>query len=298
MISHNVLLGWAFSPYPTQWPPLVYICLVVTLIGLRATLSDTSGWRQFVRELCLILPAVLLYFLVRGSVNARQADAVANAKFLIQVERSFGIFVEQDWQEAITKYPAAVTTMNWIYIWAHWPFVAVSAGWLWCRNRAAYRSLRTAILVSGALGLILFALTPVAPPRLMPDAGFVDTVVNQSRSYRVLQPPALTNIYAAFPSLHFGWNLLVGITLVRHSGTRLGRSIGMICPVAMFMAIVLTANHYILDGVAGGAIALVGYAVAQRTGHGSSSVADAKNLSRYPTRTTRQRKRTLVPTHE
>jgi hypothetical protein len=80
----------------------------------------------------------------------------------------------------------------------------------------------------------------------------------------VLQPPAFVNQYAAMPSLHFGWDLLIGLMLFWNARTRLVRAIGLAMPVAMYAAIVLTANHYLVDGVVGGAVALTGLTVAVR----------------------------------
>lgn len=131
---------------------------------------------------------------------------------------------------------------------------------MWSRHRDAYPVYRNAVLISGAAGMIVFALYPVAPPRLVPELGLVDTVTLHSHSYRVLQPPALTNLYASVPSLHFGWDFLVGIAIARNANPRPGRLIGVLLPIAMFSAIVLTANHYLVDGVAGGIFALTALA--------------------------------------
>jgi hypothetical protein len=83
-----------------------------------------------------------------------------------------------------------------------------------------------------------------------------------SHSYRVLQPPAFVNQYAAVPSLHFGWDLLIGIALITQSRWLAVRIAGAIIPLLMVSAIVLTANHYIFDALAGGAVALTGLAIA------------------------------------
>jgi hypothetical protein len=117
------------------------------------------------------------------------------------------------------------------------------------------------MFVSGGIGLFVFALYPVAPPRLT-ALGYVDTVTERSEAYRVLQPPAFVNPYAAMPSLHVGWDLLVGLAVASAAGTVLLRWVGRMMPVLMFAAVVLTANHYLVDGVAGAALALLGLAVA------------------------------------
>jgi membrane-associated phospholipid phosphatase len=90
----------------------------------------------------------------------------------------------------------------------------------------------------------------------------IDTVARDSNAYRVLQPPAFTNQYAALPSLHFGWNLLVGIVLVRQSRRLAVKLLGWMSPPAMALATILTANHYVIDVVAGALFALAGLLIA------------------------------------
>ncbi|HSL63230.1 MAG TPA: phosphatase PAP2 family protein, partial [Gaiellaceae bacterium] len=134
---------------------------------------------------------------------------------------------------------------------------------LFVSRRASYLLLRRAMMVSGAIGFAFFALLPVAPPRLLP-VGLVDTVADRSESYRALQPPSLTNQYAAMPSLHFGWNLLVGIVLFLTFTTLAVRVFAVLMPAAMGFAVIATANHYVLDVVVGAALVLIGLAVASR----------------------------------
>jgi membrane-associated phospholipid phosphatase len=88
----------------------------------------------------------------------------------------------------------------------------------------------------------------------------VDTITERSTSYRTLQPPGLINKYAALPSLHFGWNLLVGIVLWRVTRSRAIRAFAVVMPVAMAFAVVATGNHYVVDVLAGGVVALAGLA--------------------------------------
>jgi membrane-associated phospholipid phosphatase len=103
----------------------------------------------------------------------------------------------------------------------------------------------------------------VAPPRLA-ELGLLDTVTQHSHAYRVLQPPAFTNIYAAMPSLHVGWDLLMGIAIATVARHRVMRLVGVLLPALMAVAVVVTANHYVVDVVAGASVALAGLVVARR----------------------------------
>jgi hypothetical protein len=129
--------------------------------------------------------------------------------------------------------------------------------WLIWKHTEHFSVYRSALLFSGAIGLLCFVLLPMAPPRFLADQGFVDTVVQRSNAYRVLQPPAFTNQYAAMPSLHLGWNLLMGIAIVRCASTRWAKAFGVLMPLMMYLATIVTANHYLLDGMAGAGVALI-----------------------------------------
>jgi membrane-associated phospholipid phosphatase len=104
----------------------------------------------------------------------------------------------------------------------------------------------------------------MAPPRFLESYGFVDTVAAGSEAYATLYPASVANWYAAMPSLHVGWTLLMGIALATLAGNRLVRAIGIVLPVAMYAATVLTANHYLADGLAGTMVAVTGLAIARQ----------------------------------
>jgi len=141
--------------------------------------------------------------------------------------------------------------------------------------------LRNAMVASGLMGLCVYTTYPVAPPRLA-DMGLVDTITEQSSSYRVLQPPAFVNQYAAMPSLHVGWDLLVGLALVAAAGSLAVRTVGRLMPVVMAAATVLTANHYVLDVLVGALFGLAGWAVALRLERRRAARAAAASPVRLP----------------
>jgi len=213
-----------------------------------------------VHQLLLFVAFALAYFLIRGLTEASAGQALRNAERLIEFEQWLGIYREEQLQSLILGHKFLIDLANWAYIWLHWPAITVIGIYLAATARDQYVVIRNAIFISGGIGLIIFATFPVMPPRLAVDS-FVDTVTEWSSSYRLLQPPSLTNQYAALPSLHFGWNLLIGIGLFWSARHRLIRVIAVLLPIAVFAAVILTANHYIIDPIAGGALALFGLGV-------------------------------------
>ncbi|HMM41713.1 MAG TPA: phosphatase PAP2 family protein [Thermomicrobiales bacterium] len=245
---------------PLDWSTGVYVILMVLCLVVRWMIPASHQRHvRVIREVLMIAPAALFYFLVRGLVHANGDVALDHAYDLIEFEKRLGLFHEQQLQSLITPHRWLVDFFNWVYIWGHWPFLAGVFTWIVIAHPRAYPKYRNTMFLSGLIGMAIFALHPVAPPRLVPDIGLIDTVTKHSNSYRVFQPPALTNPYAAFPSLHFGWDLLVGMAVFFEARRWWARAIGIIMPVLMYMAIVLTANHYIIDGIAGGLLVVSCY---------------------------------------
>jgi hypothetical protein len=219
--------------------------------------------RGLLVELALVLAGVAAYFTARGVTEADPSVAVRNAHDVLAVERALGLAQEATLQGYVLAHPRLMDLVNWVYIWGHWPVIMVVLLWTWRRHPRAYAVLRNALVLSGLIGVVVFISYPVAPPRLA-DLGLLDTVSARSQAYRVLQPPAFVNQYAAIPSLHVGWNLLIGITIVRCSPHLLVRALGVLLPVAMAIAVILSANHYVVDGLLGALVALTGLLVAER----------------------------------
>jgi PAP2 superfamily len=242
--------------------------------------------RNVAWEAALVLPAVAAYFAIRNVTAGGAGAAFENADRIVRAERLLGILREESVQAALLGNDTIITFANWVYIWGHWPVILATgvALFLWRRDR--YRLLRNAMFVSGAIGFLFFAFFPVAPPRLL-DLGLVDTVTRESSSYRALQPPGLTNQYAAFPSLHAGWNVLVGIVLFGTTAHIAVRTFAILSPLAMMFAVVATANHFVLDVAGGIAVVLVGLAAAifiERSRTGATLLRSAGELPRAGTR--------------
>lgn len=214
-------------------------------------------------EVALVGIALPLYYLARGLSHERVAVAFDHANQLIDLEKALGMFWEADLQDQVLSHGWLVDSLNAMYLYGHLPIVLVVAIWLYSRHWPQYLLMRNAFLISGAIGLIVYVSFPVAPPRLMPEEfGFTDTVFRQYGVSRVANPWFLRNEYAAVPSLHFGWNLLAAVAVWLASRDIALRSFAVVMPLATLAAIVLTANHYFLDAVAGLLAVAAGMAIA------------------------------------
>jgi hypothetical protein len=207
-------------------------------------------------EALIIVPAYVLYQLVRGTVEGRTAEAFHRATKLVDIEQALGIFWEAELQGIILTWDIAVRLVNTVYVWGHLPVIIVVAIWLLAFHSHRYALFRNAFLISGGIGLMLFWLIPTAPPRFLQYWGFVDTAVGTG-SYYIFQPPAFVNQYAAMPSLHFGWSLLAAVAIFANLRAPY-RYLALPMPVATLGGVVLTANHFFLDAVAGAAVAMLG----------------------------------------
>jgi membrane-associated phospholipid phosphatase len=229
--------------------------------AITVPMGERTRW--VLGQVFLVVTLIFIYFRVRGLTAATPQVAVQHARQVVGVERDLGIFIEVDAQRALLGSEALSTFANWVYVWGHWPVIVATLVWLVWRHRDEYRRLRDAMAVSGLLGMAIFVTYPVAPPRLAEPA-LVDTVAEESDAYRVLQPPQFVNQYAAMPSLHAGWDLLVGLAIIAASTHVAMRVVGYVLPMLMAVSVVVTANHYLLDVVVGVALVLVGHAAAIR----------------------------------
>jgi hypothetical protein len=216
------------------------------------------------RELALVVALLAVYkygrFLAKGDVDT----ALSNARDVIGLERSLGLFIEAQLQELVLADTAIVRFLNGYYLVAHVVVTAVAFGWLFARHPNAYRRFRDVMIVVTVTGMALHLLVPLAPPRMFPDLGFVDTAeVLGPASYGAGSPyKGFANQFAAMPSLHFGWAVVIGWAALIATRSR-WRYLVLGHPLITLAAIVLTANHYWLDALA----ALVLFAVALAVDH-------------------------------
>ncbi|MFF8604475.1 phosphatase PAP2 family protein [Streptomyces sp. NPDC015346] len=213
-------------------------------------------------ELLLIAVVYAAYsggrLLARGDV----ATAVDHGLAILRLEKSLGLNAEHPLNRLFTDTPALGIPADFAYASLHYLVTPAVLVWLFRRRPGHYRAARTWLMVSTLLGLVGFTLLPTCPPRLL-DAGhgFVDTMA-QFSSYgwwgaEASAPRgmgAMTNQYAAMPSLHVGWALWCGVMLWRYGRTPLLKAVGVAYPLLTTVVVMGTANHYFLDAVAGAAV--------------------------------------------
>lgn len=252
----------------------------------RKSAREPVAWVQRhpgLAEFGIIGGCLLIYFLIRGSVVDRPAAAFEHAIDLMGLERRLGFFWEPAWQRAIRGSGLQTHLWNYVYFWLHAPAIAAVAFWLYFRHRRVYGLMRNSFLVSALIALLLYAAYPVAPPRLMtpagyqeygvaaaaaPSYGFEDTMREYSSvSYQAESLKPFVNPFAAMPSLHFGWAFLIGAGVALALRNRFGAAVAVAWPLLMLLGIVMTANHFIFDAVAGCAVCLIGLATAFALAH-------------------------------
>ena len=206
------------------------------------------------RELLLITGLLLFYKYGRSLVSGETSRAVHHARAVIGVERELRIFTEERLQQAVI---GAGHTVEWLlnvyYLFAHVVVTASVFLWLYLRQQSTYVRFRRVMIVMTLAGLVLHLLYPLAPPRMFPNLGFVDTgrIVGPASYGRGSAYSGFANQFAAMPSLHFGWALAVAWSVILATRSRL-RWLVVLHPVLTLAAIVLTANHYWLDAIVAG----------------------------------------------
>jgi hypothetical protein len=213
-------------------------------------------------EVMLFAIALLVYQASRALVIGQPSTAFENAAEIISFEKSSGLFVETSIQGWVLNHIQLTEVLNYFYMYAHWTVTPLFFIWLYKRRARVYPYVRNAFFAANGLALIVYMLFPVAPPRLAGVSdGFVDTL--HSVSDIDLHGGVFSgwfNPHAAVPSMHFGYALmigLVGMVLLRSWPLRL---VALAYPMMVFLTITGTANHYVLDSVAGGVVVALGFA--------------------------------------
>jgi hypothetical protein len=236
----------------------------------RPRLSALSRRPNLLVELVLVPLGYLAYAAVRNArgqtTPAKTRLALLNAKRLIRLEQVTGLWHEHTIQKVLMHAPTLIKSLDVFYATAHFIVTLLVLVFVYIWTPTEYPKLRTALGVATVLGLIGFALFPVLPPRLLPpDRGFVDTLQRLGGVWSFKTPviERISDPFAAMPSLHLAWATWCALAIRRSVKNRGVRAAALLYPAISALTVLGTANHYILDIVAGVAVAAAGLALAE-----------------------------------
>ena len=218
------------------------------------------GWLDALRQVSLFAAAYLAYRLVRGLVEGDANAAFAHARDLISLERTLHVFVEPSIQAWASGSHMVMVLASWLYVNAQTTVTITALLFLYLfRNRNFY-FVRNMFMIAMAIALVGYTVFPTAPPRFMPEWGFIDSVSDLTGirvSHASATASTLFNPYAAVPSMHVAFALMIGVPLARLSQRRIVRLLWLLYPLLMTFVIVVTANHFIVDALLGALTAAV-----------------------------------------
>ncbi|SFM54321.1 PAP2 superfamily protein [Streptomyces sp. cf124] len=215
-----------------------------------------------VRELLLVAGLFLVYKFGRLLAGGHTTEAFRNAHDVWGWERALGLPDEGSVQSVLLHDDTLVHIANVYYATVHFPATAAFLVWLYLRRPGHYTGARRALAALTATALLLHLAFPLAPPRMLDGAHLLDTGQVYGPTVYSATPAtdSLANQFAAMPSLHFGWALMVAVGLIAATRSPL-RWLWLLHPLVTLVVIVGTANHYWLDAIVAGALLAVVLAV-------------------------------------
>ena len=258
------------------------------LAALRAARRRAATTGTGVREMVIALSAYGVYNLVRGLFGGSIAEGRENAANLVSLEKALGIYIEPDAQHTFVHHSLGMPFWNALYVVSQVVVLPLTLFLVFRYRRPAYAFVRNMAIISWSAGLVVYALMPVAPPRLL-ASGFTDTVSQQT--FFDLDSDFIRAFYnpvAAMPSLHVGMAPVVAWALIKLTPWVWSRALGWAYPVLVAVCIVVTGNHYVLDIAGGLAVVLPAAALAAwivRARPDAAPAADPARQLREPVRT-------------
>src|SRR3954449_4569029 len=215
----------------------------------------SSKWRA---QLLLYLSAYWAYSATRWIAFGEVPKATAHAHWIVHLEQGLHVNVERSVQRALDT-GAPIWLLNHLYLVAQFAVVPGALIWLYAHSPAVYRALRNTVLATWLIAVPIYALFPVAPPRLA-GIGIIDTISDKSEaSLNSHVATSFYNPFAAVPSLHAGFAFAVGIALAVALRRRWAKALALLWGPLVSLSVIATGNHYLFDIVAGLLVAGAGF---------------------------------------
>ena len=231
---------------------------------MRVAATRARGGRAALPEAVLLGLLYAAYRLAQHSAPLHVAAAVRRGRDLLTAEAHVGAAVERAANGWLTRHALLANAADYYYAVLHFGVTLGVLAWLWFRHRDRYPLARNTMAAMNVTALAVFWLLPTAPPRLVPGAGFVDTVVHFHTwgSWASPQENSAADQFASIPSLHVGWALWCAAMVTAVSTRRWVRRLVWCYPLCTSLVVVATGNHYVADVVAGAAALACGYLIA------------------------------------
>jgi hypothetical protein len=237
--------------------------VVRTLPNRFATRFLPKGWRDLLTQILLFCGAYWLYRLVRGMTDGKVAESFDNARDLIGLERGLGLFVEPAIHAWAQGSALVIDVASWMYVNSHFAITTVTLAFIYLRRNDSFYFVRNMFMVAMGIALVLYAAYPTAPPRFMPEWGFSDSVAQfTGLTSQNSSADALYNPFAAVPSMHVAFALMLGVPMARMARRRWAKALWLVYPLVVTFVVVATANHWWFDAFLGAVTAAVAAAVA------------------------------------
>jgi membrane-associated phospholipid phosphatase len=219
---------------------------------LRRILRLPKGWPDALLQVGIWVAVDSIYELVRGLTEGSHATAFANGNRVVELEQTTHTFFEVNFQRTLLDDRWLVDVTNFLYMNLHFALTTAFLAWLYLRRNEIFYFVRNVYIGTMAIAIVIHAVFPTAPPRLLTQYGFVDTIfsfsgVDQDQG----AISALVNKYAAVPSVHVGFALILGVTAAVLVRRRWAKILWACYPLLMLYIVVATGNHFWFDGLVG-----------------------------------------------
>jgi len=217
-----------------------------------------NGPIDLLRQIVLFCGAYWLYRLARGMIDGRTAEAFDNAREVISIERGLGLFFEPSVNAWATAHSVVHDFVSWMYLNSHFAVTTVALAWIYLRRNERFYFVRNMFMVAMGIALVGYVALPTAPPRMMEGYGFHDSVAAFTGvDADTGSASVLFNPYAAIPSMHVAFSLMLGVTMAQMVRRRWAKALWYAYSPVVTFVVIATANHWWIDGFLGAAVALV-----------------------------------------
>jgi hypothetical protein len=217
-------------------------------------------------ELLVIAWLCWVYDAISNLAPVRQATATTHARSILHLETSMHLDPEASLVHWLARHHTLAVWIANYYDNAHFVVTLGVVGWLWWRYPMQYRPLRTSLVLTNVIALVVFWLYPTAPPRLLDPARYPDVVASTHAfgSWHSGTLATAANQLAAMPSLHISWAAWSAFAVWQVFRHRRGAVVVWVYPAVTCVAVMATANHFLLDVVAGAVTLVLATVIADR----------------------------------